>query len=211
MSSRLSPSGVTASCFRLTLWINVESAREMAAAAAESRGTFAAGRQLWVNLHLCLPDILEDTGHCSSFTKISAHFSLKTFDSLLLPLSSPFFLFLYHSLIRQTFTPPLCSSSHTSDPNIICKHCKRVKLMETVSPWQQEEAEAWSLHSSCYCLIMCWQMSVSTQGYSFITQIPEGSWDIQIIERKKSADVLGMHRLLPFPPSPWKLKKETIF
>ncbi|MEQ2241943.1 hypothetical protein ILYODFUR_030562 [Ilyodon furcidens] len=29
-------------------------------------------------------------------------------------------------------------------------------------------------------------------GYSFITQIPEGSWDIQIIERKKSADVLAV-------------------
>lgn len=29
------------------------------------------------------------------------------------------------------------------------------------------------------------------QGYSFITQIPEGAWDIQIIERKKSTDVLG--------------------
>lgn len=32
----------------------------------------------------------------------------------------------------------------------------------------------------------------SPAGYSFITQIPEGAWDIQIIERKKSADVLGM-------------------
>lgn len=32
-------------------------------------------------------------------------------------------------------------------------------------------------------------------GYSFITQIPEGSWDIQIIERKKSADILGVHIL----------------
>lgn len=31
----------------------------------------------------------------------------------------------------------------------------------------------------------------SRAGYSFITQIPEGAWDIQIIERKKSADVLG--------------------
>uniref|UniRef100_A0A3P8TU92 ADAMTS like 2 n=1 Tax=Amphiprion percula TaxID=161767 RepID=A0A3P8TU92_AMPPE len=30
----------------------------------------------------------------------------------------------------------------------------------------------------------------ATTLYSFITQIPEGSWDIQIIERKKSADVL---------------------
>lgn len=32
----------------------------------------------------------------------------------------------------------------------------------------------------------------SHAGYSFITQIPEGAWDIQIIERKKSADVLGI-------------------
>lgn len=32
----------------------------------------------------------------------------------------------------------------------------------------------------------------SREGYSFITQIPEGAWDIQITERKKSADVLGM-------------------
>ncbi|CAB1459854.1 unnamed protein product [Pleuronectes platessa] len=32
----------------------------------------------------------------------------------------------------------------------------------------------------------------TTLGYSFITQIPEGSWDIQIIERKKSADLLAV-------------------
>lgn len=42
------------------------------------------------------------------------------------------------------------------------------------------------------------------KGYSFITTIPEGSWDIQIIERKKSADVLGgyfLFILLPMPPT----------
>ncbi len=33
--------------------------------------------------------------------------------------------------------------------------------------------------------------TLSSKGYTFITQIPEGSWDIQIIERKKSADILG--------------------
>ncbi|XP_057184990.1 ADAMTS-like protein 2 isoform X2 [Triplophysa rosa] len=32
----------------------------------------------------------------------------------------------------------------------------------------------------------------ATLGYSFIAQIPEGSWDIQIIERKKSADILAV-------------------
>lgn len=45
---------------------------------------------------------------------------------------------------------------------------------------------------------MMWRSPLSVfwcQGYSFITQIPEGSWDIQIIERKKSADVLGGYLL----------------
>lgn len=38
-----------------------------------------------------------------------------------------------------------------------------------------------------------WALPLASRaGYSFITQIPEGAWDIQIIERKKSADVLGM-------------------
>uniref|UniRef100_A0A8C1CWW8 ADAMTS-like 2 n=1 Tax=Cyprinus carpio carpio TaxID=630221 RepID=A0A8C1CWW8_CYPCA len=48
------------------------------------------------------------------------------------------------------------------------------------------------------CELMCtfalqshyWELS--PRGYSFITQIPEGSWDIQIIERKKSADILAV-------------------
>lgn len=40
----------------------------------------------------------------------------------------------------------------------------------------------------------CWWLSLCCHaGYSFITQIPEGSWDIQIIERKKLADVLGVY------------------
>lgn len=42
------------------------------------------------------------------------------------------------------------------------------------------------------------------EGYSFIAQIPEGSWDIQIIERKKSADILGKPlklRKIDFYPS----------
>uniref|UniRef100_A0A8D3AQ07 PLAC domain-containing protein n=1 Tax=Scophthalmus maximus TaxID=52904 RepID=A0A8D3AQ07_SCOMX len=50
--------------------------------------------------------------------------------------------------------------------------------------------------SSCKIYVKKWKFSprlVSChQGYSFITQIPEGSWDIQIIERKKSADVLAV-------------------
>lgn len=45
--------------------------------------------------------------------------------------------------------------------------------------WSEQYYWHWQLFTSCH------------QGYSFITQIPEGSWDIQIIERKKSADVLG--------------------
>uniref|UniRef100_A0A3Q2R082 ADAMTS like 2 n=1 Tax=Fundulus heteroclitus TaxID=8078 RepID=A0A3Q2R082_FUNHE len=43
--------------------------------------------------------------------------------------------------------------------------------------------------SSCSRVTGNFRRGASTL-YSFITQIPEGSWDIQIIERKKSADVL---------------------
>ncbi|KAK0156495.1 ADAMTS-like protein 2 [Merluccius polli] len=46
--------------------------------------------------------------------------------------------------------------------------------------------------SSCSRITGNFRRSTTTLGYSFITQIPEGSWDIQIIERKKSADVLAV-------------------
>ncbi|XP_041856503.1 ADAMTS-like protein 2 [Melanotaenia boesemani] len=46
--------------------------------------------------------------------------------------------------------------------------------------------------SSCSRVTGNFHRGASTLGYSFITQIPEGSWDIQIIERKKSADVLAV-------------------
>ncbi|CAN9512639.1 unnamed protein product [Ophioblennius macclurei] len=46
--------------------------------------------------------------------------------------------------------------------------------------------------SSCSRVNGNFRRGASTLGYSFITQIPEGSWDIQIIERKKSADVLAV-------------------
>nr|XP_057927820.1 ADAMTS-like protein 2 [Doryrhamphus excisus] len=46
--------------------------------------------------------------------------------------------------------------------------------------------------SSCSRVTGNFRRGSSTLGYSFITQIPEGSWDIQIIERKKSADVLAV-------------------
>ncbi|XP_034027024.1 ADAMTS-like protein 2 isoform X1 [Thalassophryne amazonica] len=46
--------------------------------------------------------------------------------------------------------------------------------------------------SSCSRVTGNFRRGASTLGYSFITQIPEGSWDIQIIERKKSADVLAV-------------------
>ncbi|GLD61394.1 ADAMTS-like protein 2 [Lates japonicus] len=41
--------------------------------------------------------------------------------------------------------------------------------------------------SSCSRVTGNFRRGATTLGYSFITQIPEGSWDIQIIERKKSA------------------------
>ncbi|MFT7813519.1 ADAMTS-like protein 2 [Arapaima gigas] len=46
--------------------------------------------------------------------------------------------------------------------------------------------------SSCSRVTGNYRRGTSTLGYSFITQIPEGSWDIQIIERKKSADILAV-------------------
>ncbi|XP_055080322.1 ADAMTS-like protein 2 isoform X1 [Periophthalmus magnuspinnatus] len=46
--------------------------------------------------------------------------------------------------------------------------------------------------SSCSRVTGNYRRGATTLGYSFITQIPEGSWDIQIIERKKSADVLAV-------------------
>ncbi|XP_048835152.1 ADAMTS-like protein 2 [Brienomyrus brachyistius] len=46
--------------------------------------------------------------------------------------------------------------------------------------------------SSCSRITGNFRRGASSLGYSFITQIPEGSWDIQIIERKKSADVLAV-------------------
>ncbi|XP_030647717.1 ADAMTS-like protein 2 [Chanos chanos] len=46
--------------------------------------------------------------------------------------------------------------------------------------------------SSCSRVTGNFRRAATSLGYSFITQIPEGSWDIQIIERKKSADVLAV-------------------
>ncbi|KAG7481562.1 hypothetical protein MATL_G00068190 [Megalops atlanticus] len=46
--------------------------------------------------------------------------------------------------------------------------------------------------SSCNRVTGNFRRGASSPGYSFITQIPEGSWDIQIIERKKSADILAV-------------------
>ncbi|TSM85954.1 ADAMTS-like protein 2 [Bagarius yarrelli] len=46
--------------------------------------------------------------------------------------------------------------------------------------------------SSCSRVTGNFRRGSSSLGYSFITQIPEGSWDIQIIERKKSADILAV-------------------
>ncbi|RXN22658.1 ADAMTS 2 [Labeo rohita] len=46
--------------------------------------------------------------------------------------------------------------------------------------------------SSCSRITGSFRRGASSLGYSFITQIPEGSWDIQIIERKKSADILAV-------------------
>ncbi|KAM3868351.1 ADAMTS-like protein 2 [Diretmus argenteus] len=46
--------------------------------------------------------------------------------------------------------------------------------------------------SSCSRVTGNFRRGTTTLGYSFIIQIPEGSWDIQIIERKKSADVLAV-------------------
>uniref|UniRef100_A0A667WKF0 ADAMTS like 2 n=1 Tax=Myripristis murdjan TaxID=586833 RepID=A0A667WKF0_9TELE len=46
--------------------------------------------------------------------------------------------------------------------------------------------------SSCSRVTGNFRRGATTLGYSFITQIPEGSWDIQVIERKKSADVLAV-------------------
>ncbi|XP_010767495.1 ADAMTS-like protein 2 [Notothenia coriiceps] len=46
--------------------------------------------------------------------------------------------------------------------------------------------------SSCSRVNGNFRRGATTLGYSFITQIPEGSWDIQIIERKKSVDVLAV-------------------
>ncbi|KAJ8415571.1 hypothetical protein AAFF_G00425510, partial [Aldrovandia affinis] len=46
--------------------------------------------------------------------------------------------------------------------------------------------------SSCNRVTGNFRRSTSSLGYSFITQIPEGSWDLQIIERKKSADILAV-------------------
>ncbi|XP_075903297.1 ADAMTS-like protein 2 [Nelusetta ayraudi] len=46
--------------------------------------------------------------------------------------------------------------------------------------------------SSCSRVTGNFRRGATTLGYSFITQIPEGAWDIQITERKKSADVLAV-------------------
>ncbi|XP_041756650.1 ADAMTS-like protein 2 isoform X3 [Coregonus clupeaformis] len=46
--------------------------------------------------------------------------------------------------------------------------------------------------SSCSRVNGNLRRGATSLGYSFITTIPEGSWDIQIIERKKSADVLAV-------------------
>ncbi|KAM9546601.1 ADAMTS-like protein 2 [Salvelinus alpinus] len=46
--------------------------------------------------------------------------------------------------------------------------------------------------SSCSRINGNFRRGATSLGYSFITTIPEGSWDIQIIERKKSADVLAV-------------------
>ncbi|XP_077942510.1 tetratricopeptide repeat domain 16 [Gasterosteus aculeatus] len=46
--------------------------------------------------------------------------------------------------------------------------------------------------SSCSRVTGNFRRVATSPGYSLITQIPEGSWDIQIIERKKSADVLAV-------------------
>uniref|UniRef100_A0A8C7H4T1 ADAMTS like 2 n=1 Tax=Oncorhynchus kisutch TaxID=8019 RepID=A0A8C7H4T1_ONCKI len=46
--------------------------------------------------------------------------------------------------------------------------------------------------SSCSRVNGNFRREATSLGYSFITTIPEGSWDIQIIERKKSADVLAV-------------------
>ncbi|XP_062873822.1 ADAMTS-like protein 2 [Trichomycterus rosablanca] len=46
--------------------------------------------------------------------------------------------------------------------------------------------------SSCSRVTGNFRLGASSLGYSFITQIPEGSWDIQIIERKKSPDILAV-------------------
>ncbi|KAL0979609.1 hypothetical protein UPYG_G00187240 [Umbra pygmaea] len=46
--------------------------------------------------------------------------------------------------------------------------------------------------SSCSRVNGNFRHGATNLGYSFITTIPEGSWDIQIIERKKSADVLAV-------------------
>uniref|UniRef100_A0A673W6A6 ADAMTS like 2 n=1 Tax=Salmo trutta TaxID=8032 RepID=A0A673W6A6_SALTR len=46
--------------------------------------------------------------------------------------------------------------------------------------------------SSCSRVNGNFRRGATSLGYSFITTIPEGSWDIQIIERKKSADVLAV-------------------
>ncbi|KAJ8006063.1 hypothetical protein DPEC_G00124370 [Dallia pectoralis] len=46
--------------------------------------------------------------------------------------------------------------------------------------------------SSCSRVNGNYRRGATNLGYSFITTIPEGSWDIQIIERKKSADVLAV-------------------
>ncbi|XP_076853855.1 ADAMTS-like protein 2 [Brachyhypopomus gauderio] len=46
--------------------------------------------------------------------------------------------------------------------------------------------------SSCSRVNGNFRRGAASLGYSFITQIPEGSWDIQIIERRKSADILAV-------------------
>ncbi|XP_058861336.1 ADAMTS-like protein 2 [Acipenser ruthenus] len=46
--------------------------------------------------------------------------------------------------------------------------------------------------SSCIRVTGNFRKGTSQLGYSFITEIPEGSRDIQIIERKKSADILAV-------------------
>lgn len=69
------------------------------------------------------------------------------------------------------------------------------------SSWLTEQHKIKRLNNKS----MAWRSPLSVswcQGYSFITQIPEGSWDIQIIERKKSADVLGGYFLTSLLPAP---------